>query len=249
MSGREQRRARLAWSLWGLVVLLTSIAIVFLVLAIEVPLPEDAFGFRGFGAVWALVYATFGALVASRQPRNAIGWLFLGVGITSAVQELCQEYAMYSLLLRTGDLPAGAVAAWVTAWIWVPMVWAGSAMVFLLFPDGRLPSPAWRPVAFVSTASMAIATLGFAVIPGEVEGFIAVRNPFGVQLPRAVVEAVSFGALMLFVATVVASVVALLRRFRRATGDERQQVKWVVAAASLLSFVILSGLTAYAVST
>ena len=247
MKGRSA--SRFAWSLWSLALVLGAASLVFLVLGRGAELPETTFGFRGYTTVWAAVFATFGALVAARRPNNAVGWLFLGVGVASGLLGLAEEYAVYVLLERRGAFPGGVYAAWLTGWIWVPLLGAATTMIFLLFPDGRLPSPRWRAVAAGAVGSMALGALGFATLPGELEANLTIENPFALPVSRALVEAVAFGSLMVLTATVIASVVALLRRFRRSTGDEHQQIKWVVFAASLVGVVMLVGMTTYGMSS
>ena len=240
--------SNLAWSLWTLSIGLAVASLVFLVLGREAELPGDTFGFPGFAAVWAAVFATFGALVAARRPNNAIGWLFLGAGMASGLLGFADHYAVYALLERGGALPGGVYAAWLTGWIWVPLLGAATTMVFLLFPEGRLPSPRWRPVAAVAVGSMALGAVGFATLPGQLESNVPIENPFAVPMSRALVEALAFGSLMVLTATAAASVVALVRRFRRSEGDEHQQIKWVVFAASLVGAAMLVGMTTYGIS-
>jgi hypothetical protein len=96
----------------------------------------------------ALSFSTVGVLVASRRRENPIGWLLLGTGILYAIEIFTGNYGTYALFTDPGSLPGGSVAAWLTSWVWIC---GGSLIlfVFLFFPDGRLPSPRWRPVAWL----------------------------------------------------------------------------------------------------
>ncbi len=97
---------------------------------------------------WVLFvsFATVGALVASRWPRNAIGWVFCWLGLSFSMVGASEEYALYSLVTEPGLLPGGKGALWLTAFFGGPILFAVFALVFLLFPDGRLPSRRWMPV-------------------------------------------------------------------------------------------------------
>jgi hypothetical protein len=94
----------------------------------------------------ALAFSTVGALVASRRRENSVGWLLLGTGSLYAIEVFAGNYSTYALSIDRGSLPGGVVATWLTSWVWIS---GGSLMpfVFLFFPDGRLPSPRWRPLA------------------------------------------------------------------------------------------------------
>src|SRR4030095_7754715 len=91
-------------------------------------------------AVFAMVFAPMGAVVASRQPRNMIGWIYCVVGILSGMQFFAQEYAVLALLGRPGLLPGGEGAAWLQSWIWVPIIG-------FFFNILALPPPGGPPAA------------------------------------------------------------------------------------------------------
>jgi hypothetical protein len=106
--------------------------------------------------VAALAFSTVGALVASRQRKNPIGWLLLGIGILYATELFAGNYSVYTLVTNPGSLSGGAVSAWLTSWVWI----AGGSLVlfvFLFFPDGKLPSPRWRPVAWLVLTNTVLA--------------------------------------------------------------------------------------------
>lgn len=69
-------------------------ALVILLVSLEAPAPPGQFGFRGFAASFAVTFGTVGALVASRHPSNPIGWIFVGMGVASGIQELGNQYAI-----------------------------------------------------------------------------------------------------------------------------------------------------------
>ncbi len=233
--------ALLAWSIWALSLALTGLGIVFLVLSSSTPIPPR-WGPRGFPAIAAVTASTVGALIVSRHPRHPIGWIFTWLGLLSGAQVLVEEYRVYALLAMGGSLPGGEISAWIGNWIWVPAVTPALTLLFLMFPTGRLLSPAWRAVAWFSAISAAALTLLIAFTPGPFEQFDVLNNPFGIEaLGNLGISGVGPVALLVFaplMAAVGASVVSLIQRMRRSTGEERQQLKWFVYAAVLTALAL-----------
>jgi hypothetical protein len=182
-------------------------------------------------AIIAVSFSVVGALIASQRPENPIGWIFLADGFIYGLVSAADEYAIYALLRNPGSLPLGAEASWLGQWVWAPGL--GLILVFLplLFPDGHPPSNRWRPVGWLGGLS-----IGLAVVSSTI-GLWPERGPAlvtGDENPSHVVNVlVVFVAIpMLFVAG-LGAVISLLVRFRRARGDERQQIKWFASAAAL----------------
>jgi signal transduction histidine kinase len=237
---KARSATRLAWSLWAISVALALGAGVFLTLSWSTPPPEGAFGFRGFAAMFAITFGTVGALVASRQPRNPIGWIALASGIVSGVQGLANEYAIWAVLAHDSPLALGEFAAWFPAWLWIPGT-SGAAFILLLFPDGHLLSARWRWVVGLAIAGVVLGSGGFALIPGPLENFRAVPNPFGLASEQPITTITLVGEAIYAVAFIL-SAVAVGMRFRRSRGDERLQMKWLVAAAAFLAVTLVSSL-------
>ncbi len=106
-----------------------------------------------FAAVFAAIvlsFSTVGALIATRQPQNPIGWIMIVAGFGLAATILTGNYVELSLAQPPGRLPATEWVAWVAQLVWVPGFGPALTFLLLLFPDGRLPSRRWRPVAHVS---------------------------------------------------------------------------------------------------
>ena len=222
--------SRLAWSLWALAVALAAISLWLLWLDRAIPVPQ-IWGFRGYAAFFALPCSSVGALIASRQPKNPIGWLFVGLGMESGLQLLAEEYAIYALVARPGSLPGGLVVAWVQNWIW--MLAVGPFMTFLplLFPSGRLLSLKWRPVAWLAITSIVAFILGLGFSPGPIENIAGLANPYA--LPGPVPIAVLAVGGLLFVASMILSSGSVVRRTQLATGEERAQLKWFAYTVAL----------------
>ncbi len=223
----------IAWCIWGLSLIFTILGLTLLVLTRDMSFPER-WGFRGFPALLALAFGTVGALIASRHPRNVIGWLFCVSGFLNGVEVFLEEYHVYANLAHPGTFPAGQVVQWIIAWLWV---WAsGTVWIFLLllFPDGHLLSPRWRPIAWVSGAVLVATALVFAFAPTRYSGY---QHSFVIEAPDAFWGPVSTSVTTLLIACVLCAAFALLLRLRRAQGEKRQQLKWFVYAGALLAVV------------
>jgi hypothetical protein len=110
----------------------------------------------GHGVVLAASFPVVGALIATHRPQNLVGWTFCAIGLSFALVTFAYEYGVYTLQTAPGTLPGGPLAIWVNYWAWP--IGAGLLLTFtpLLFPDGRLPSRRWRPVAWLSLVLIVI---------------------------------------------------------------------------------------------
>jgi hypothetical protein len=228
MSDRAGRRV--AWSLFGV-----TVAAFVLTVAVRPSQVEGDVPFAAAFAVFVLAFATVGALVASRRPRSAIGWIMCVAGLTYALMGLADTYAQGLLEEPPDPLPASTAAAWASHWGWLVGVGLAATFLLLWFPTGRLPTRRWRPVAWLAGCGFAVGIPGLALAPGRLEDF-PIDNPLGV--PGAEVAA-GVGGLALVVAA-LASIVSLFVRYQRARRDERQQLKWLIYAGALVGLVIAS---------
>jgi hypothetical protein len=192
------------------------------------------------GVLYQLDFTAFmvvGALIVARRPGNAIGWLFSGVGLLAMAAFLAGEYARYAYVTRPGALPGAIVAAWYWAWAAFPLFGLTFTFTLLLFPTGRLPSPRWRPVAWLAALDLTAITVLAALRPTLTVGHgeRAIANPIGISgLPHPEQGAVGAVLTGLFTVAAVGACASLVLRFRRARGEERQQLKWFAYAASLM---------------
>jgi cytochrome b subunit of formate dehydrogenase len=207
-----------------------------------VQLTLDAF----VGPVVALVSAaTVGAVLAGRRPRHPVGWLLLLLALSLTAGGVVPAYAAYGLLARPGALPAAhAVARY-----WpVTIVIAQTALSFvlLLTPTGSLPSPRWRWWARVTVAAAVILLVGLALASGPLDPqYQLLGGPFELRGQGGMLLVVNQLALAFTTLAVVVGAGSLVVRFRRARGVERQQLRWVAAAAALAvvgAVVALGGL-------
>jgi hypothetical protein len=228
--------ARLAWSLC--VACLVGLGGYLLLYVLNgtaglgsLPLPA-ALTFTVVGALFAVV----GALVASRQPDNKVGWLLLAAGLCIAVNSLGESYARYALVTAPGSLPGGLYAAWIQAALFGTVAILGIFLP-LYFPTGRLLSRRWRPILWAGIGYLVCAVVGNNLQPGPVEwlpGAAPAPNPV-VYLPAAkpLFEVILVLSAPCFLVGVGGAIAALVVRFRRAQGIERQQLKWFTYAAAL----------------
>jgi hypothetical protein len=211
---------RLAWGLWGL-----ALALIAAGLAVN-PVQVTA-GEEGILAVLSLVFVTTGAFLAGRRPANPVGWLLLGWGMVMASGCFTGAYVNRGLVRDPGSLPGPSWVGWADGVIWHP-AFGLLAFLLLLFPHGRLPSPRWRPFAWFTVAVYLTLSLAAAFAPGSVELYYPEATP-PVRLPVAGLADGVFEWLLPGQLLVLATaLVSLVLRLRRASGEERQQVKWFV---------------------
>ena len=186
-------------------------------------------------------FAAIGALVASRQPKNTIGWIFCATGLFLTSSGAGGQYAIYALVSSPGWLPGGGTAAWLEAFLNGPIIIALFALLLLLFPDGRPPSHRWRVVLWLDLiAAMLIFAGSFKPGPMETSS-LRVANPFGIEQISALLNALSSVGLYLALALTAVGAVSLMVRFRRSRAEERQQIKWFAFAGAIMSAVIAVG--------
>jgi|SRR6185312_7544540 len=184
--------------------------------------------------IWGLAYASVGGLVAVRRPGNVVGWLLLAAGLVFVAGSLTFEYANFA--------PAGRADWSVAVALWVAQAPSTIALVMiplalLLFPDGRLPGPGWRPAAWLTVAAGACLVAGLGLAPGSLDTSVTVENPFGVGgagTPALVLQVAGWA---LTVVTFAAAGWATVVRLRGSDSALREQMKWVAYAAALLGVV------------
>lgn len=169
--------------------------------------------------------------MASRLPRNHIGWIFCGVGLLYGAQRLAAAYADQALLAQPW-LPGGDLAAWASTALGFPILMAAGVLLALLFPSGRLPSRHWRTAAGAAVGGSALVCLSDALRFGPLPAYY-VGNPFGVagDVAGAMVNASSVVGATVLALACLAAAVSLGLRLRAARGDERQQLGWFAYAA------------------
>jgi len=179
---------------------------------------------HAIGIVTAIGMAVLGALIADRKPRNPIGWLMSLSGLLLGVFSFNQQYAPLAV---AQSLPLVGLSSWLATWTALPGIAITITSSLQLFPDGRLPSPRWRPVAWMSAAAAVVPAMVIAVRAWPVRGPELAALTFD---HPAVTAVFGIGFPVILVLSVV-SMAALVVRFRRSAGVERQQIKWFAYGA------------------
>ena len=185
----------------------------------------------------ALTFPATAALLASRGGRSPVTWLFSAAAV-SAVSFFAEQYAVYALITNPGRIPAGEWATWLATWTWAPAYLGVFTLLPLLFPDGRVAAPGWRPLLWTAAAAIAVTAVSLALAPENLTS-PAVHNPVGVKgLPAwgGIGVAVS-----MFVLAPLA-VVSLIGRYRLAQGAARRQLSGVTLAFVVAVAVPLAAL-------
>ncbi|WP_409329203.1 sensor histidine kinase [Trujillonella humicola] len=252
----EEVRGWVRATAWALLCLTLAAGLTAVVLDVVTPAaaraaadttPGWVFGLPGLGL---LVPA---ALLLRRRPRNAVSWVVGTTGLLWAVDGAAQSYLTYALQ-SDPPLPGSSLAFWLVqrfgAWLLL-----GLPLLLLLYPDGRLPAGRWRPVALASLASTALLPTLLMVVPSEIADARAGTqvpeiyrsldlDPTSLPLPEAVVLPllrIAFPAALLGVVVPLAIVVG---RYRRAVGEDRGRMRWLLWAGVADALVMLATLLA-----
>ncbi len=225
MADRSLRR--LAWSLCALTLLVLSASLILILLGWSTPLPQGTTPWRDqtLSLVGIVGAPIVGGLIASRRPRNPYGWVWLAFGLGLALQQLAASYGAYARVVAPGTLVAPLTISNVLG-LGGPLSLTLAPFLLLLFPTGRLPSPRWRPVAWIA----ALSGTGLVVL----DLFFGSPEKVGGMVTIAAVAAVFviFGVFAL-------SALSLVVRYRGAGGVERQQLKWFAFAAVLAALFLV----------
>ncbi len=228
----QQTARRLSWSITFFSSVVVLIGLILSILALTANGNHATFSHQFFTPLLTITYCVVGALVASRHPRNPIGWMFCATGFLSALNMLSSGYALYSELVRmNAALPGAMFARWLTIWIWIPNVLLPVTFLLLLFPDGNLLSTRWRPVAWAAGFGLFCVILSIAFHPGPLESIgLNGSNPYGIPDGEAVISVLLTIAAPLLLVGVFGSIASIIVRFRGAVGIERAQLKWLAVA-------------------
>jgi signal transduction histidine kinase len=240
--GEGRNVARLAWSLLAVVVLLTVADLLLMTLNGALGW-NGSYGITGVSTAVPLTFAAMGALVASRQHNNAVGWIFLAAGLSWALGATAQQYAIRTAFVAPGSLPGAVVAAWLGSWAFLPVLPLLGIFLPLLFPHGTLPSKRWRIFAFV-IGVVAVAAIVVDAYPptnltidsgGELQNATLLASGQNGQ----VANIAGFLQLILAAAALVA-IVGMILRYRRATAEVRHQLKWFLFSGAILVAAVIT---------
>jgi len=225
---RGARKRRLAWTLALLAVALLAGDFIFALASHNIEVRRSSL----FTAAIGLAFSIVGVLVASRQPRNAIGWIFLGVALSTGLSGAAHNFVEYHL----ADGPdqrwlVGAAAAYADVG-WIPFVLVPATVLLLLFPDGQLESRRWRFVARCAVAGIVLGLLtGGATEP--LQDYPTVNNPFAID--SSVLDPLTALDFLLVIVGIAGSAASLVVRYRHAGHPEREQIKCLATAGAVVA--------------
>ena len=188
-----------------------------------------------------------GGLIASRRPENPYGWLWLGLGIGFALATFAPVYAAYALV-EPGSLPAPRTLASLGVSEGYVITISLAPFLFLVFPNGRLPSQRWRVLA---RSTVAVGTALAILAPFLSEPAGQFMNPIGIDAGQSInpigmegsigemIGILFFGGELVLIGSSILSAFSLVFRYRGAGFEERQQIKWFAYAAAFVSIYIL----------
>jgi signal transduction histidine kinase len=241
-SSVEPSTARWPWVAFGCFMVVAATGMTFVVandesVAGQVPY---VIAFTAFGLV--------GAIISSRVRRNVIGFLLLYAAFTAATTFVASELTTW--FVHRGATGLGVqLLALVNGVGWLIGTVPALLLIPLLFPDGRLPSPRWRPFLWLVVGSMLLVCLGYLLVATSVATSVAgssdtthLRNPLYVAAIARIVRRIPGFVGIVFPLMLFASLLSLFVRFRGAHGAERQQIKWVAfgLVVAFLAIVVLS---------
>ncbi|MGA5500949.1 histidine kinase [Streptomyces umbrinus] len=220
---------RTAQAMWAVTVITAVAGAVLAVLSRATPRPDwHPWWLIAAGPLIGAVLAQLGLLVATRTPRNPAGWLLTAAGFGKALEMLTHAYGLYAV---PRELPGGVLAMWATNWVFVIFTFP-LMFLFLIFPNGHLPTPGWRFAARYVAACGCTAVFVGAFMPGTVGAgyFPLLSNPVGIEALSFTATYVEITASLQFLPPFLLSVASLLVRYRNSTGLVRRQLKWVAWA-------------------
>jgi two-component system, NarL family, sensor kinase len=178
----------------------------------------------------ALTFGCIGAVVLARRPGHPMGPLLCLIGLTDVLAQLPFGYARYTIVHSPGSLPLGDLALWANTWAFAPATSVLGLVLPLVFPDGKLLSPRWRPALYAALAFVPLAIAGYAFIPQTMGPLFGNRpSPFAIYGYNRLFEAFQVLAVACGLAVALAAVVSMTLRWRQADEVRRQQLKWFLA--------------------
>ena len=227
-------------------VVLAGLALLFLGANVVLVWTVDAAGSAGrppAATLWLLGLAgapVVGAIIAGKRPDNPYGWLLLSFGVTSALLELTELYALFALERYGAAGGAGLAGALVSQTLWGATI-GHIPLLLLMFPDGALPSPRWAWLRRAVVGCTIAGSLTALFIPGEL-GVVPVPNPIGADgVVGDIVQVVVAASVAAIFAAMLPAAASLFVRQRRATPQERLQLRWFSWAAAIMAVALLVG--------
>ena len=182
-------------------------------------------------------FAVVGALLVARRPSNSIGWIMASIGLMVPIFNSGSAYAVYVMATRGRPDALAALGAWAANWYWFVMLALALVYLPMLFPDGRLLSRRWLPIAVIGgLGPLGVALLGAladTLVVGNDPGF-RIDNPIGIEGLASPTNLPAFVVLeVLFAVGVGGAAASVVVRLRRSRGVERRQLDWFAYVTTL----------------
>ena len=237
-------RKRIPWMLAGVSILMMSAGIILeLNYMLRVGSTLPLLSHQGLLQISTLFYALVGAYILGRHPRNSVGWLFTATAFFAGLTSLAVGYAAFESLSTLSNPDILSWTDWIARWSWLPVVLLPTIFVFIHFPAGRLPGHRWTVVACCAYLGLCLAVLSIALHPKGIESWDMYGiNPFGIPGAGPFLEMLLNVSLAPLTIGMAGGLLTLGLRFRRSTGIERAQMKWLVFAIAL--YIVLGVLAA-----
>ncbi len=245
---RTARNARVLWAL--------SMALVvasFLFRTWNTPGVVESLGLTGWDLVleiawWSVLipaagpaYAIVGLLIATRKPHNPIGWLALAMSIMIALHDMSWQYTVRAGAVEPGQWPGGEIAAWLSGWFALMMMPPlPFTLILLYYPAGQLVAPFGRRVMRLAVLSVLLGTLIAIAQPA----LLIDGTPGDGSWPRAAQVALKLAEYGTYLGFLGAAL-SIVLRYRRATGAERHQVKWLAYISVIIGVAFAAGMSAW----
>ena len=182
--------------------------------------------------LFVLATGAVGTLIGLRRPGNTIGRLLRVAAFGFATGSLLVTYVEIAVY-ESGSLPAGPLLVWLGD-LMFQLGFVVATFLLLLFPTGHLPSPRWKPVAWIAAIGMALMFAAVLFGPGAFEG-LPIENPIALESASPVLRLLGEGGFYVTLVAILASVASLIVRYRQAVAEERQQLKWVALSVVVLA--------------
>ena len=222
--------------------LLALVALVFCILAalggVVLALLGDPKGldflFVPLVPVVLLAFSGVGVLIVFKIPKNAIGWLFIVVGISFTPITIGEDYVVRGMIEAPGSLPGTGAVVWLLTWSFAPMVTSLLIFLPLLFPTGHLLSRRWRPVLWSGMGALVLMFFSNAFVKSQpVQGYKQISNPLAIERLDPLWKALQVATIPFMLFAFAGAIVSLVVRYRGSGREQRHQLKWFVFAAAL----------------
>jgi hypothetical protein len=243
---RPRPSTLIAWAVWATTIAALLFALVYGLAAHERALDVRDISLFAAVSLFIVTFSTVGALVASRAPGNAVGWIMCWAGAGYGIASASLSYADTRVEAGTAFSNFGEVVVWVGGWAWIMGAGPAASLLLLLFPDGKLPSRRFRPIAWLAVAGILSIFASIAFVPGPIHDYEGVTNPAGIEGVGSLLRAMGDLGGLAFLLSVLGSLASIVIRYRRALVEVRQQLKWLTYAAGLVGLALVGSALAEA---